>query len=978
MSEDFKDIPEPPTDTVSGIGTVKMDIDGLDNPSPTETGGPLKIENLEIDAKSILSTLTRKPPEKYKFRKSIGQGGMKVVIQVKDRDTTRDIAMAILPDAQSRPKREIIRFIEEARITASLEHPNIVPVHDIGVDSNGSPYFTMKLIKGETLAAVLRKLHDGDPEYLENYTLDKLLLIYVKICNGIAFAHSKGVLHLDLKPENIQVGDFGEVIIMDWGLAKVITDTAELPVEETAEPKQPYVPGSTQDGVRKGTPGYMSPEQAAGKNSEKDFRTDVYALGAILYTMLTCENPLHGEDVSELIRETVQGDIIPPSKRVTGKLIPSGLEAVVMKAMAVQPEDRYKGAKELRNEVLAFMSGYATRAERATPLKKTLLFVNRHKITVISAAIALILILGTGFYALREISRQHGDWIPAFQRDFTHPEANLEGLVFYDSSNAAPVPVWSLTATGLTMKRGQWMWLSNARIKENVRIVVKLLPSQSGNLLQLAMNAKPAQLSGPRDLHPGYTLQTSGYRGAMDLILKRDSKAPEIIAASPAQLTSGGINTIVFQRDGENILFSINGKKQEATDLFPLAGREFSGIGLRAFGSGNILCSIEVYRLALPVKASPVIAGDALLETRYFDDAIDKYLTIADDYIRGPIAEHALAKAYATAANFIQNEEKRSKILIGIKRRIAARFSAFSYHEKLLEIDAVMLWKNKNYSASLSIIGDIFRKNPNTGIMKNILQLPHSPLPDYVLPDFLMNIARTKDLTRLNLSGYGIRNLAPLANMRLIYLDCSNNRLTSLNGIEGMPLEILICGNNGISSLEPLNGIALKTLYCEGNPLETLRGPDLSELIDVNCSQTNLETLASLRGASLERLLCRDNRISDLSPLSGMPLTHLDAGMNPVSSLDSLKNMPLEVLLLDGTNIADLSPLRGMPLILLNIWQCRRLSDFSLLTDLDTLEILSVPENAEFKRPPNLQNCLHEPGLPFGKKPAFRSVRKKK
>ena len=250
---------------------------------------------------------------------------MKVVIQVKDRDTTRDIAMALLPDAQSRPKRDIIRFIEEARITASLEHPNIVPVHDIGVDTHGSPYFTMKLIKGENLASVIRKLHDGDPEYLENYTLDKLLLVFIKICNGVAFAHSKGVLHLDLKPENIQLGDFGEVIIMDWGLARVIS---EKEPDETASPEKdvPIFENRTSDGIRKGTPGYMAPEQAAGKNSEKDFRTDVYSLGAILYSMLTFQNPLRGTTLKEMLAETVNGMVVPPSKRAPDRIIPSSLE----------------------------------------------------------------------------------------------------------------------------------------------------------------------------------------------------------------------------------------------------------------------------------------------------------------------------------------------------------------------------------------------------------------------------------------------------------------------------------------------------------------------------------------------------------------------------------------------------------------------------------------------------------------------------
>ena len=272
------------TDTVSGLETVHLEADALSIPRDTlEETAQISLENLEMTADDVLASLTRKPQDKYKFRKSLGQGGMKVVIQVKDRDTTRNIAMAMLPDAQSRPKQDILRFIEEARITASLEHPNIVPVHDIGVDDYGSPYFTMKLIRGENLAAVLRKLHDRNPAYLERYTLDKLLRVFVKVCNGVAFAHSKGVLHLDLKPENIQLGDYGEVILMDWGLAKLVSlPEKDAPDKPEDDPLPQYSAGRTGDGIRKGTPGYMAPEQAAGKNSLKSFRTDIYALGAIL------------------------------------------------------------------------------------------------------------------------------------------------------------------------------------------------------------------------------------------------------------------------------------------------------------------------------------------------------------------------------------------------------------------------------------------------------------------------------------------------------------------------------------------------------------------------------------------------------------------------------------------------------------------------------------------------------------------------
>ncbi|MBR4885411.1 MAG: serine/threonine protein kinase, partial [Lentisphaeria bacterium] len=274
----------------------ELPTDGNNNPEKQ-----LDRENLELDTGSI-DRLSVKPVQKYRFVRSIGRGGMKMVLQMKDLDATRDVAMAVLPEAPTRPREDLVRFIEEARITASLEHPNIVPVHEIGIDSTGAPYYTMKLLRGGTLAALIAKLAEGNEQFNAEYNTIRLLRIFLKICSGVAFAHSKGVIHLDLKPENIQVGDFGEVLIMDWGLAKVRDhlNTPETPDFNT-ETKVSGFGSGTLDGIMKGTPGYMAPEQAAGKNSARDERTDIYSLGAILYSLMTWKDPLEEKDVRDRI-----------------------------------------------------------------------------------------------------------------------------------------------------------------------------------------------------------------------------------------------------------------------------------------------------------------------------------------------------------------------------------------------------------------------------------------------------------------------------------------------------------------------------------------------------------------------------------------------------------------------------------------------------------------------------------------------------
>jgi serine/threonine protein kinase len=409
--EEFDDNPldEASLDHESYVTASDLQSDSDEESMPTIS--------MEIDSKTIKSeldehieNLTLKPEGKYKFMRSIGFGGMKAVLQVGDKDTTRKVAMAIIPDFDERPKGDINRFIREARITARLEHPNIVPIHDIGTDLNGSPYFTMKYLRGHSLAVAFKNLNSGDPEALAKYTLPRLLRTFVKVANGMAFAHSKEIIHLDLKPENIHLGEFGEVLILDWGLAKFIgkeedfEDVANVPDEfkTVSEETQSMM---TLDGVAKGTPGYMAPEQAAGKNKEKDERTDIYALGCILYAILTFENPLgNRRDIRNMLHDTVIGNIESPSQLKNPKRsIPPRLERICLKAMDVLPDARYQSVYELRTDIFSFMGGFATKAENASTIKKTYLFVNRNWLPVLfgTTLLALLILIAILIFAYK-------------------------------------------------------------------------------------------------------------------------------------------------------------------------------------------------------------------------------------------------------------------------------------------------------------------------------------------------------------------------------------------------------------------------------------------------------------------------------------------------------------------------------------------------------------------------------------------------
>ena len=324
-----------------------------------------------IDA---VASLPLKPQERYKFIRSIGFGGMKGVLLVHDQDTGRDVAMAIMPDFRDRPRHDLNRFVREAQITARLEHPNIVPVYDIGVDSSGSPFFTMKYLHGRTLAMILRNKQDGRDD--DSYPQERLLQILIRICNAVAFAHSKGICHLDLKPGNIFCGDFGEVQVIDWGLAAAEDDDFDR-------------------GILQGTPGYMSPEFIRSGGKERPGKAaDIYAIGAILYAILTNGAPFAGLPQQEILRRQVEGRIKPPSA-YTHDFIYS-LEAVCMKALAVDPADRYQSVLELRREIFACIDGYPTQAEQKSQWRQTVLYIKRHwSMLAIAALLILVGILAT-------------------------------------------------------------------------------------------------------------------------------------------------------------------------------------------------------------------------------------------------------------------------------------------------------------------------------------------------------------------------------------------------------------------------------------------------------------------------------------------------------------------------------------------------------------------------------------------------------
>ncbi len=370
---------------------------------------------------------------KYKVVTTIARGGMGVVMQARDLHVRRTVAMKVMKTTSQFSRENVLRFIDEAQLTGQLEHPNIVPVYELGLDEHGETFYTMKFVRGITLDEVLRGLRHGNEALVNKYPLAMLVTIFQKICDGVGFAHSKGVVHRDLKPENVMIGSYGEVMVMDWGLAKNMTGAQRKegetqPIETVVDQPLTDARGfQTMHGLVVGTPPYISPEQARGELDKIDTRSDIYVLGEILYAILTLRVPFAGTTVAEVIDHILASHITPPTSfssppkstrrlevppdpdaidlpHLPGGRVPESLGAVAMKAMTADPEKRYQSVEEMQADITAFQGGFATKAERATLFKQALLWAGRHKkeVTLIFIfAIVFHLAVGTLFFSLK-------------------------------------------------------------------------------------------------------------------------------------------------------------------------------------------------------------------------------------------------------------------------------------------------------------------------------------------------------------------------------------------------------------------------------------------------------------------------------------------------------------------------------------------------------------------------------------------------
>jgi serine/threonine-protein kinase len=288
---------------------------------------------------------------RYLIGSELGRGGMGEIHECEDRRIGRNVAMKTLSSSRD---SAVERFVREVRVQGQLEHPAIVPVYDLGVHEDGRPFFTMKRLRGKTFREIIHGYREDDRDVIANYPRRRLLSDLALVSLAVDFAHRRGIVHRDIKPENIMVGDFGEVYVLDWGIAR---EGTEAPTGETAVPGKGVTPSSTLSGTVLGTPGYMAPEQVRGDLEEIDARTDVYALGAVLFELLTGHDLNQGQDVNDILAETLTGVDARATARFPDLDIAPELELACMQAVATKKMDRFQSARELHDRIEAYLDG---------------------------------------------------------------------------------------------------------------------------------------------------------------------------------------------------------------------------------------------------------------------------------------------------------------------------------------------------------------------------------------------------------------------------------------------------------------------------------------------------------------------------------------------------------------------------------------------------------------------------------------------
>ncbi|NCC49840.1 MAG: hypothetical protein EOM20_01360 [Spartobacteria bacterium] len=863
--------------------------------------------DLEADTENVdeIEIRVESGRNKYELKGVLAEGGMGLVYKARDRNCRRNVAMKVLPVDQQGDSESLVRFIEEAQITSQLEHPNIVPVHEMALDGEGNIFYTMKYVAGVTLTEILLDIRKGKQEVIDQYPLPRLLTIFQKVCDAVAFAHSKNVVHRDLKPDNIMIGSFGEVLLMDWGLAKVVAAqrasasrqaAMEFAVDHKTEAfvvdTGPDMEDEEDCGIREqdiidsirsddtgtdlrtisgrvmGTPGFMAPEQASPYGPGITTQADVYSLGAILYSILVLRPPVTGMDVKSLLKRIREGDIVPPVaynkpvKTADGKIksiklphlpdkaVPRALSDITVKALETNPEDRYLTVQDLQHDIEAYQQGRI--------------------------------------------------WHMILDEDFSNPQALLDN--------------WEIIGGQYEFKNGEFrlyggepqLLLLKRQLPGDIRIEFEcrqdsVYLNDVGCFMSgiLSENRKWVSASG-------YEFKYGGYDNSMNVLMRSDQT---IWSQMASPLKQNELYRVCAERVGPHMRFVVNNREVfDLTDADPLSGSDRTAIGILGWIASTWFKRIRVYSLATPRKSDILDVAYRQLQKGHYRTSRDLFEEVIDSFPDEARKERAL-QGYETACrreNLETNlrvwQERIEAAWPGLGKRLRMDNNGLTMDLTNLGVADLTPIQGMPLTCLYCACNNIASLEPIRGMDLLKLDCSGNPIRD-------MEPLRGMPLTTLVCECCHIETLKPLADLPLTLLNCGGNKLVDgLEPLRTIPITWLSCWGNHIKTLEPLRGKHLTALYCDDNDIDSLSVLKDMPLHTLHCGGNRITSLESLRGLDLRSLHCAHNRISDLTPLEGMKLSMFSCHCNEVVSLRPLDHMPLGALVCSNNRLTSLEP----------------------------------------------------------------------
>ncbi|NRA39522.1 MAG: protein kinase [Planctomycetes bacterium] len=965
-----------------------------------------KSRKRKVSIPEVGSTFVQSEDSSYTILGELRRGGMGTILLARDHELDRDVAMKLL--LNEKDDLETRRFQLEAKLTGFLEHPNIVPIHSMGHDEDlQRSFFTMKLIHGEDLRELLQGIKK-DKKGSQEWTLTKLLHIFVAVSHAIEFAHSKRIIHRDLKPSNIMVGDFGEVQVMDWGIAKCLDseESDSIPTikrtQEDIESDDQQDEERTMDGDIVGTINYMPPEQALGILKDVDERSDVYSLGAILYEIQTLWPPVSGKSVTERLEKVEKNKIVMPQVMAPRRKIPKELEAITMKALSSRAEDRYQTAADLRKDIEYFLENRAVSAYDASVIEvvKKLIQRNVSASIAIGASLAVIILIFVVSYFMLVDERATAvqEWLRAersldqFQKEQHQRELaeqaqfELNNQIKQDAERS-----WTLIHEDeFRSGAGAWEILGDCQWE----IVDQELHVYGGEP-QIVLFNRP--LTG--DLKIEFDCRFEGHylNDASCFISSYWDEDPDIMAKSGYYFGYGSHDNkqvtllrgdeslyrhldeplqenvnyhVEASRIGDHLLMLINGEKViDVHDPSPLSGSSRNRLGIFGYKSHVFYDNVKIYGLGQSKKVDVLDLADYYMTNGEYKTAQLLYENVTQTAAELKRLQRARRGVQAAA------DYGRKLALMGsYKRQIRRAFRGgeprISLTDIGLEIDAshlevVDLQKLVglpiNYiDLSSTSVSDI---RPLSSMALRYIDVSGTQVSD-------IRPLEGMDLYYIDLEGAPVSDISVLRTMKLEYINLHGTEVRDVSVLTGMPLSVLIAPTATVEDPQIFTDMPLLELEISGKHIRDisfLKGKKLTRLALINTAVSDysllkemsslrrlklvgspVDDISFIRGMHIFDLGISGTLVKDFTPLKDVQLRKLFASNTAFSDLDMIKHMPLELLELNYTNIDDISVLQEMPSMKMLYVLGTKVHNISALKFLKKIETVAInPHNLD-------------------------------